>query len=113
MRGVRRLRGITVAAWLLCQIGTVVFTPVVALASLEDPSAQCTCPRGAEATCPMHHAPASGSKVCSMRGLNDQAIIVWGTTFGVITPVSEVTSARDRTAAGDVALSQFMLIPAR
>lgn len=63
MTGVRRALGRITACWLVCQAGTLTLVPVL----LEASAATCVCPLGADATCPMHHKSAGGSKVCALQ----------------------------------------------
>jgi hypothetical protein len=59
----RRSKCRIAAVWLLCQAATFAVVPALLDASL----AECVCAHGADATCPMHHKTAAGSKVCVMQ----------------------------------------------
>jgi hypothetical protein len=64
MTRVRRALGPIAAVWLLCQAATLTLVPMLLNVSL----AECICStHGADATCPMHHKPAAGTKVCAMQ----------------------------------------------
>lgn len=71
MTRVRCALGATAVAWLLCQLTTLMLVPTVLMTSMADMNeAACTCPLGADATCPMHqHKPAANSGTCVMRSL--------------------------------------------
>jgi hypothetical protein len=69
MTRIRRVLVLVSAIWLSSQLATLTCAPFAMLASgAEQEAPGCTCPRGAEATCPMHHPPLGGSKLCALRG---------------------------------------------
>jgi len=112
MRGSRRLLAVTAILWLSCQIGSVMLTPLAAWAGVVDLT-DCTCPHGVGAACPMHQKSESGSKVCVMRAVNDQAIMVLGSMFGLTPPAPKAAVVADPVPAGNVTLPQFSLILVR
>src|SRR5689334_7357237 len=64
------LRAIAVT-WLLAQALTMSVAAVaVSLAGAQDDSVECSCTHGANAICPMHHRPASGSTVCAIGSID-------------------------------------------
>jgi hypothetical protein len=76
MRGLRRALGRIAVAWLLCQAATVTLVPTAISGFAGVHVVECTCSHGDHATCPMHHKPAPGSKLCLMRSANDSGIAV-------------------------------------
>jgi hypothetical protein len=73
MARLRRTLGPIAAAWLFCQVATVTTAPVVFWIGSGEELLECTCSHGDHATCPMHHKPAPGSKVCPMRSAADDS----------------------------------------
>jgi hypothetical protein len=67
------------AIWLVCQGLTLVVVPVLLDASL----AECVCPQGANATCPMHHKTASGPQACAMQSTTAGAPATLNALFSV------------------------------
>lgn len=83
--------------------------PVAAWASAIDLT-ECLCPHGAGAACPMHQKAESASKMCVIRGVNDQATMVLVTMFGVTAPASKAAVVADPAAVGKVTPTPFSLI---
>ena len=82
MTGLRRAIGPLAAVWLSCHVASVALVPIAISASAADTDvAGCSCVHGAEATCPMHHQTSPHSKVCVMRGMDDQASVVLAFIF--------------------------------
>jgi hypothetical protein len=79
MTRVRRAIGPIAAAWLVCQTATLTLVPVLLEVSL----AECVCPQGGGATCPMHHKTAAGSKVCVMRSAGTSVPAILNALFSV------------------------------
>jgi hypothetical protein len=80
MRLVRRALGSLVAVSLSLQLAVVAITPLAFWGSSSVRAAECTCPLGVDAACPMHHKSAPVSKICVMQGAGDQAT-VWLTSL--------------------------------
>jgi hypothetical protein len=59
----RRVLGPMALVWLVFQAATL----AAVLVLLDTSLAECVCTHGADATCPMHHTTAAGSKVCVMQ----------------------------------------------
>ena len=77
MMGVRRALGRIAVAWLLCQAATLTLVPTALWSGAAGAHlVECTCSHGDHATCPMHHKPAPGSKLCLMRSANDSGVAV-------------------------------------
>ena len=80
MTRLRRALGPVVGVWLVCQIAPLTVTP--AAFWVADQLA-CTCPRGADAACPMHKQAAS-STTCLVRGVDDNGAAVLSSLFGPV-----------------------------
>lgn len=82
MSRLRRVLGPCALAWLLCQATTLAagaaacWQTAPASTDLED----CTCEHGDGVMCPMHHAPASGSR-CLIRSADGGQTAVLGWLF--------------------------------
>jgi hypothetical protein len=77
MMGLRRALGRIALAWLVCQATTLTLVPAGYWSGAAGSRlVECTCAHGDHATCPMHHKPAPGSKLCLMRSANDSGIAV-------------------------------------
>ena len=78
MARLRPALGLITAIWLTTQGALLMSTSLVLLAvSHDDATAECTCVHGSNAICPMHHRPASGSKVCVI-GSTDSGLATLG-----------------------------------
>jgi len=77
----RRAVARVVVVWLSCQIASAACAPIWTTSGGHD--IECHCTHGADATCPMHHTPAPGSKICVMRAAPGNATIVFASLFGV------------------------------
>jgi len=75
----RRVIAPIAAIWLVCQGLTLVVVPVLLDASL----AECVCPQGADATCPMHHKTAGGRQACAMQSTTTSAPATLNALFSV------------------------------
>ena|SRR6185436_13009198 len=73
------------AAWLFCQIGTVVASvPLVFWITAADPHAEeCTCGHADGVMCPMHHKPFGRPTPCAMHAANSSGAAVVTTFVGV------------------------------
>ena len=80
----RRALALIAAVWLVAQLTMMVVTPVAIWThDAIDQGVECTCAHGDEATCPMHHHPSSGSKVCVMQNAGIHATIPLTSLFSV------------------------------
>jgi hypothetical protein len=79
MTRVRRAVGPIAAIWLVCQAATLTLVPMLLDVSL----AECLCTHGADATCPMHHKTAAGSKVCVMQSATTSVPTILNSLFSV------------------------------
>jgi hypothetical protein len=87
-----RTLGPIAAAWLFCQVATVTAAPVVFWIGSGEELLECTCSHGDHAICPMHHKPAPGSKVCSMRSAaDDSSAAVLTSLLSGVGPLAEPT----------------------
>jgi hypothetical protein len=75
----RRALGPTAAAWLVCQTVTLALAPALLSGLVEE----CVCTHGADATCPMHHKPAAGVKVCVMQSADTRVPGTLSSLFGI------------------------------
>jgi hypothetical protein len=79
MNWARRAVGPIAALWLFCQGATLAVVPILLDASL----AACVCSQHADATCPMHHKTAVGTKVCAMQSANTNVPVALNSLFSV------------------------------
>jgi hypothetical protein len=79
MSWARRAVGPIAALWLFCQAATLAVVPILLDASL----AACVCADRADATCPMHHKTAVGTKVCAMQSAAANAPITLNSLLSV------------------------------
>jgi len=79
MTRARRALGPIAAVWLICQAATLTAVPVLLDTNLAD----CSCPTGADATCPMHHRATAGVKVCAMQGVRTGPTAMLGSLFSL------------------------------
>ena len=82
MTRLRRVLSVVAVACLACQTVTFMFVPAVLLAGAN--VAECTCPSGADASCPMHHHQAADSKGCAMRSLTTTGLYTLLGTAGFV-----------------------------
>lgn len=88
-RAPRVLRSIA-AAWLFCWATTMTLVPAVLWLGPVDASvAQCACPHGADATCPMHHQPAASSTLCVIQSATANSTASLGALFSIVGLVSD------------------------
>jgi hypothetical protein len=102
MRLVRRVLAPIAAVWLVCHGATLTLVPALLWVQSMDASVtECTCATGAEATCPMHHRAAAGSKVCVIQSLTTNATATLNALFGTIglVPAQPMTTAPVPTAS--------------
>jgi hypothetical protein len=76
----RRIIGPIAAVWLVSQAAALSLAPVM----LDATQAACTCGNLADATCPMHHGAAAGSKVCVMQSTTTNATVTLNSLFSVV-----------------------------
>lgn len=62
---IRSARAAIAALWLACHVGLFALVPIVLLAD-RSYAADCTCPGGGDAPCPMHHKFNAPSR-CALR----------------------------------------------
>jgi hypothetical protein len=109
MRSVRLALGPLVSVWLTCQLAAAGLTPLALSAGSADVNAvQCTCGQGVHATCPTHHRPAPGSKICVMRGTSDQATLLTS-LFGIVGLMPGSTPLLDRAPSGRLAIIESQM----
>jgi hypothetical protein len=102
MRRLRRVLGPLAGSWLFCQIATLTVLPV-ALAWRSASDLKCTCPKGAESACPMHHQKTpAGAKQCLLRNAADGAASVLTSLLSPLGYLPSVTTPI-RPAVGDSA----------
>lgn len=83
MTRVRRLLGPLATIWLTCQVATLALAlPAFWAQPAGASELACTCPDGADRTCPMHHKAPPSSKPCSMRGVDDSWAAALGPMLG-------------------------------
>jgi len=81
MLSIRRARVLLTAFWLVMQAALLISPSVVLLAAAhEETAAECTCAQGDHAICPMHHRPATGTRICLI-GSADDALATLGSLF--------------------------------
>jgi hypothetical protein len=81
----RRFLGPIATVWLVCHAATLTLVPALLWVQAMDASVtECTCATGADATCPMHHRTAGGSKVCVIQSLTTNATVTLNALFGII-----------------------------
>lgn len=80
MTRVRRALGPIAAVWLICQAATLALVPAL----LDIDLAACGCTYGADASCPMHHQPGAGARVCVMHGTTPSATAALGSLLGIV-----------------------------
>lgn len=95
MTRVRGVLGPIAAWWLVCQAATLVLVLVAPRLTA------CTCPLGADATCPMHHGKAAEPKACAMQSVTANAATTLSSLFsGVgLVPVLTLQSPSASTAS--------------
>jgi len=65
MARVRRITGLTAAAWLVVQTATLVLAPAFFVAGSHAAPLECTCVHdGNHRDCPMHHGSPTGARIC-------------------------------------------------
>lgn len=79
MTRARHALGPIAAVWLACQAATLTLVPTL----IDIDLAECQCPIGADASCPMHHGPAAGSRVCVMHGLTTGDVSMLNSLLGL------------------------------
>lgn len=82
MTRLRRAMGPIAAAWLVCHAATLALAPAVLAFS-----PACVCASGANATCPMHHQPATSGKACAMKSATATAPDALQALLSVVGPV--------------------------
>jgi hypothetical protein len=105
MTWARRALGRTAAAWLVCQAVTLALVPALLGGLVE----ACVCTHGADATCPMHHKPTAGAKVCVMQSANTGVPGTLSSLFsiaGLLPPPTLPTVAASMTGPVLVELSR-------
>ena len=80
MTWMRRLLGPIAAVWLVGQAATLGVVPAL----LEAKAAECTCPLGGDATCPMHQKTGTGSKVCVMHSITTRVPVTLNSLLSVV-----------------------------
>jgi hypothetical protein len=92
------------ATWLVCQGATLALVPAI----LADRVGACVCAHGADATCPMHHKPTPGVRVCVMQGAEGNVPGTLTSLFsiaGVLPDPTQTTVAASMTGPVAVELS--------
>jgi len=82
----RRLRAIVAAVWIGGRVVALVATPLAMWTSAADAAVECHCTHGADATCPMHHKPASGTRLCAMQAAGDWTTAALESILGLAAP---------------------------
>lgn len=105
MMRLRRALGLLAGAWLFCQVATVTTVPLLFWVHSPDALLACTCPEGAESTCPMHHQTPPESKHCLMRSINDAGAIALSSLLGPVGLMPARTPATVLVLAGTPAFA--------
>jgi hypothetical protein len=82
----RRMRVVVAAVWIGCRVAALVAAPVAVWIDAVDAASGCHCTHGADATCPMHHKAAGGTRVCAMQAAGDWATTTVESMLGLAAP---------------------------
>jgi|SRR5262245_4836343 len=111
MTGVRHARALLTSLWLVMQTALLV-SPSIVLLTAHEETTECTCAHGDHAICPMHHRPATGSKICLIGGV-DNALATLGSLFQAAALIPSVTPAPVPATTSIASISSILTIPFR
>ena len=89
----RRILSRIAVAWLVCHATTLTLGPMHLWLGSGDAVMECKCAHGDHAFCPMHHKPASGSRLCVIGSQSDDGMVVRVSLFSGIGLLPALTSA--------------------
>ena len=81
-----RVRLVVAAVWIGSRVAALVAAPAIVWIDAAGATVECHCTHGADATCPMHHQRAGGTRVCAMQAAGDWATAAVESMLGLAAP---------------------------